>query len=246
MALQSDIEWTESTWNPVTGCTPISDGCQNCYALRMAKRLHAMGNKRYLNGFNLTLHPDLIESPLKWKKPRLIFVNSMSDLFHEAVPLDFIRDIFDTMKAARQHTFQILTKRSSRLAEVALELSWPDNVWMGVTIEAGKYSYRADNLRKVPAAVKFLSIEPMIAPVYNLDLSLIDWVIVGGESGPKSREIEKEWVAFLRDQCLSESVPFFFKQWGGTNKKKTGRNLDGKTWSQYPKSYYEKSSSICV
>ncbi|MEA3548592.1 MAG: phage Gp37/Gp68 family protein [Thermodesulfobacteriota bacterium] len=237
MASQSKIEWTETTWNPVTGCTPISEGCLNCYALRLAKRLKAMGNKRYRNGFKLTLHPDLIGVPLRWVKPRLVFVNSMSDLFHEDIPLEFIQKIFFTMKQAKQHSFQILTKRSTRLTEIAHLLPWPDNIWMGVTIESGKYAYRADNLRKTPAAVRFLSVEPMIGPVKDLKLSEIDWVIVGGESGPKARKVEEVWVKSVRDQCVSEDVPFFFKQWGGTNKKKAGRELEGKIWNQYPKSY---------
>lgn len=237
MALHSSIEWTETTWNPVTGCTPISDGCRNCYAARLAKRLKAMGNDRYRNGFQLTLHHDLIDIPLHWIKPRLVFVNSMSDLFHEDIPVEFIQKIFSTMKQGKQHTFQILTKRSTRLMEIAPKLTWPDNVWMGVTIESGKYAYRANNLRKTPAAVRFISVEPMVGPANNVDFSKIDWVIVGGESGPKSRKVEESWVKAIRDECVFSSVPFFFKQWGGTNKKKAGRLLEGKTWDQYPRLY---------
>ena len=234
MAQNSSIEWTEATWNPVTGCTYISDGCENCYARRMAKRLHAMGNKRYLNGFDVTLHDDLLAMPLKWRTPKIIFVNSMSDLFHEQIPLEFISRVFDTIRKAKQHTFQALTKRAERLEAVSNKIDWPDNLWMGVTVESGKYVHRIDRLRNVPAAVKFLSVEPMIGPVGKIDLSGIDWVIVGGESGPKAREMKKEWVDQVKDQCIEKEVPFFFKQWGGTNKKKAGRLLDGQTWDQFP------------
>jgi len=200
----------------------------------MAKRLKAMRNKRYVNGFEVTLHHDLIKLPLQWKKPRLIFVNSMSDLFHDKVPIEFIAQLFDSMRMAKQHTFQVLTKRGERLAELAPLLDWPENVWMGVTVESGKYTHRVDCLRLVPAAVRFLSVEPMIGPVENLNLDKIDWVIIGGESGPRARLMKKDWVTSLRDQCLQAEVPFFFKQWGGTNKKKTGRVLDGEIWNQYP------------
>ena len=234
MSQNSSIEWTESTWNPVTGCTPLSDGCINCYALRMAKRLKAMGNSRYSNGFSVTLHHDLIDLPLKWKKPRKVFVNSMSDLFHKKVPEKFIQQIFNTMSRSQQHTFQILTKRAERLAAIASKINWPNNVWMGVTVESGEYTHRIDLLRNISAAVKFLSIEPMIGPVENLDLNGIQWVIVGGESGPGSRTMKQEWVESIRDQCLQVDVPFFFKQWGGTNKKKAGRLINGEEWSQYP------------
>lgn len=237
MATKTTIEWTETTWNPVTGCSKISDGCQNCYAERMAKRLHAMGMKRYRNGFQVTLHPDLIELPMHWKKPRLVFVNSMSDLFHEEVPLSFIKDVFDTMEQTPQHIYQILTKRSSRLVAVAEELHWPMNVWMGVTVESAKYIDRIADLQKVPATIRFLSIEPMIGPISNLPLSNINWVIVGGESGPHSRPIEADWVRDIRDQCLERNVPFFFKQWGGTNKKAAGRELDHQIWEQMPFGY---------
>lgn len=234
MAQNTKIEWTEHTWNPVTGCTPISEGCRNCYAARMAKRLQAMGVKRYANGFKLTIHPDLIETPLSWKKPRQIFVNSMSDLFHEEVPLDFIKGIFSSMQRAKQHIFQILTKRSQRLFEVGKELPWPNNVWMGVTVESGQYTNRINHLKDIPAAVRFLSVEPMIGPVDNLELAGIDWLIVGGESGPRARPIEQDWVRSLRNQCVSAEVPFFFKQWGGVRKKQNGRLLDGRIWGQYP------------
>lgn len=234
MAGNSSIEWTESTWNPVTGCSPISDGCKHCYALKMANRLKAMGNSRYVNGFNVTLHPDLISIPFSWKKPRKIFVNSMSDLFHENIPLSFIKSVFSTITRADQHVFQILTKRAERLADIASQIKIPSNAWIGVTVESGNYLNRIDCLRSVLAAVRFLSVEPMIGPLGTIDLAGIDWVIVGGESGPGARPIEKEWVEDVRDQCLASNVPFFFKQWGGFNKKKAGRLLDGREWSQYP------------
>jgi protein gp37 len=228
------IEWTDVTWNPMTGCTPISDGCKNCYALKMANRLKAMGQKRYTNGFKVSLHPDLLEEPLKWRKPRMVFVNSMGDMFHEEIPLEYIQRVFRTMKEADRHIFQVLTKRSSRMLELAPYLPWPDNVWLGVTIESAKYSYRADNLRKTASKIKFLSIEPMIGPVDELSLTGIDWVIVGGESGPQARAIEQEWTLAVRDNCVSKNIPFFFKQWGGRNKKKSGRLLEGKVWNQFP------------
>jgi len=234
MSSKSDIEWTEATWNPVTGCSPFSDGCKHCYALRMAKRLQAMGNKRYVNGFNVTLHHDLISLPLTWNKPRLIFVNSMSDLFHEQIPFDFIKRIFLTMERTSHHTYQVLTKRAERLAELAKMLDWPDNVWAGVTIESGKYTYRADLLRSVPAAVRFLSVEPMVGEIESINLSGIDWVITGGESGPGARPMLKDWARSMRDQCITSKVPFFFKQWGGVHKKKSGKMLDGKLWEEYP------------
>jgi protein gp37 len=230
----SKIEWTEVTWNPVVGCTKISDGCMNCYAARLAKRLKAMGNIRYKNGFAVTLHHDLLGVPLKWKKPRTIFVNSMSDLFHEKVPVSFIKAAFKTMEAAHWHTFQILTKRSKRLVELAPKLPWPSNVWIGVTVESQKYTSRIADLRQVPAAVRYLSIEPLLTAIPKLPLKGIDWVIVGGESGPESRVMEAEWVRSIRDQCQKAEVPFFFKQWGGINKKKTGKVLDGRIWQNYP------------
>lgn len=230
----STIEWTESTWNPVTGCTKISEGCANCYAERMAKRLHAMGQANYANGFNVTIHPQALDKPLKWKKPQMIFVNSMSDLFHDDVPLEFIQQIFDVMTHASWHTFQILTKRGERLANLAPLLTWPENVWMGVTVESAACTGRIDDLRSVSAAIRFLSLEPLLGPLPNLNLEGIDWVIGGGESGPGSRPMAEAWATDLRDQCLRASVPFFFKQWGGKNKKKAGRILDGQTWDQMP------------
>ncbi|MDK9709012.1 MAG: phage Gp37/Gp68 family protein [Desulforhopalus sp.] len=218
----------------MTGCTPISDGCKNCYASKMARRLQAMGQKRYQNGFQVTLHPDLLDEPMKWKKPRMVFVNSMGDMFHEKIPLEYIQHVFQTMVRAERHIFQVLTKRSSRMIELAQHLPWPKNVWLGVTIESAKYCYRADNLRKSSAKIKFLSIEPMIGPFTELSLVDIDWVIVGGESGPQARAIEKEWPLAVRDKCVNSNVPFFFKQWGGRNKKKAGRLLEGQVWDQFP------------
>lgn len=234
MVAKSSIEWTESTWNPITGCTKISPGCTNCYAERMAKRLKAMGQPNYVNGFNITMHNHLVDTPLHWKKPHTIFVNSMSDLFHEKVPEDFILGIFNVMNKAYWHRFQILTKRSYRLKKLSNKLSWTENIWMGVTVECADYKYRIDDLRHTGANIKFLSIEPLIAPVGDLDLENIDWVIAGGESGPKSRPIDIEWVREIRDQCKERKTPFFFKQWGGTRKKKNGRILDGKIWDEIP------------
>lgn len=230
----SKIEWTDSSWNPITGCTKISPGCQNCYAERMAKRLKAMGNPNYKNGFTLAIHENSLELPLSWKTPQYIFVNSMSDLFHKDVPIDFIHKIFTVMRQASWHTFQILTKRSERLRELDNQIEWSPNIWMGVSIETQDYVYRINDLRSSNAEVKFISFEPLLGPITNLDLHGIDWVIVGGESGPKSRKIEKAWVLQIRDFCFSQNVPFFFKQWGGTNKKKTGRLLEGRTWDEIP------------
>ncbi len=231
---KTKIEWTDTTWNPMTGCTPISDGCKNCYAIKMARRLKAMGNHRYRNGFAVTLHPDLIDAPLKWKKSRMVFVNSMGDMFHEDIPFEYIQRVFKTMGEAKQHVFQVLTKRSSRMLELAPHLPWSENIWLGVTVESGKYLHRTDNLKGTPAKVKFLSVEPMIGPVDGLNLKGIDWVIVGGESGHHARVIEKDWAIEVRDNCTSSSVPFFFKQWGGPNKRKTGKLLEGKVWDQFP------------
>jgi protein gp37 len=230
----SKIEWTETTWNPVTGCTKVSEGCMHCYAERMARRLHAMGNHRYKNGFRVTLHHDLVETPLVWKKPRLIFVNSMADLFHKDVPLSFIKKVFKTMGRADQHVFQIVTKRSELLAELAPKLPWPSNVWMGVTVESDRRLYRIADLQRVPAAVKFLSMEPLLSDFPTLPLEGIDWVIVGGESGPGSRAIRKEWIYSIREHCARSGAAFFFKQWGGTNKKQSGRLLDGRVWDEMP------------
>ena len=234
MADKSAIEWTEATWNPTTGCTKISLGCKNCYAERLALRLQAMGNPKYANGFQLTLHEDALEIPLRWKKPRKIFVNSMSDLFHEEIPLDFIQRVFQTMQQAHWHIFQILTKRAERMAQLAPQLPWPPNVWMGVTVEEQRYTRRIDLLRTVPAAVRFLSLEPLLGPLPNLNLNGIHWVIVGGESGPGARPMKPEWVTDIRDQCQAAGVAFFFKQWGGVHKKRAGRLLEGRTWDDIP------------
>ncbi len=231
---KSSIEWTESTWNPLTGCTKVSPGCKFCYAERMAARLKAMGNANYANGFRLTLQPHMLEKPLEWKKPQVIFVNSMSDLFHKDVPVEYILSVFDVMRRAHWHRFQVLTKRADVLEEVSPLIDWPDNVWMGVSVESQAYTFRVDHLRRTGAFMKFLSLEPLIAPINDLDLTGIDWVIIGGESGPGCRPMEKDWVISLRDQCLREKVPFFFKQWGGVNKKRTGRDLDGRTWDEMP------------
>ncbi len=235
MGRVSAIEWTEATWNPVTGCTKISPGCAHCYAERMAKRLKAMGVERYRNGFDITLHPDILSLPLKWRAPRIIFVNSMSDLFHELVPVEYIERAFAVMCQARQHTFQILTKRATRLSELASHLPWPSNIWMGVSVESPSYSWRIAHLRSVPAAVRFLSLEPLLALIPNLPLAGIDWVIVGGESGPGCRRIAPELVSDIRAQCAAARVPFFFKQWGGTRKASTGRTLDGRVWNEMPR-----------
>jgi protein gp37 len=234
MALSSPIEWTESTWNPVTGCTKISPGCKNCYAKRMAERLRLMGQPNYVNGFDLTLQPQALELPLRWKKPQRIFVNSMSDLFHQDVPFDFIQDVFDVMRRASWHQFQVLTKRAERLEQLSSSLQWESNIWMGVSIENAQYTPRIDCLRRTKAATKFLSIEPLIGPVGKINLSGIHWVIAGGESGPGAREMKREWVIDIRRQCKAGGVAFFFKQWGGVNKKRTGRMLDGRTYDEMP------------
>ena len=235
MATKSSIEWTESTWNPLTGCTKISPGCKHCYAERMALRLQAMGQPNYKNGFKLTLHEHALELPLSWKKPQMIFVNSMSDLFHQDVPLEFILRVFDVMRQASWHTFQVLTKRSKRLLELDQNINWPGNVWMGVSVESETYTFRIDHLRQTRACTKFLSLEPLLGPLPNLDLRGINWVIVGGESGPGARPIEEEWVIDIKNQCRKVHVPFFFKQWGGFNKKRAGRTLQGRTWDEMPK-----------
>ena len=234
MAQNSKIEWTGSTWNPVTGCTKLSTGCKNCYAERIALRLKAAGLQNYVNGFRVTLHPHTLKIPLHWKQPRTIFVNSMSDLFHRDVPFDFISKIFDIMCQAHHHRFQVLTKRSHRLLQLSPKLSWPPNVWMGVTVENADYTFRIGHLRQTDAAIKFVSFEPLLSPIPHLDLRDIDWVIVGGESGPGARPMRPEWAIDIRDQCLAADVPFFFKQWGGVNKKKNGRKLEGRTWDQMP------------
>ncbi|MCY4459586.1 MAG: phage Gp37/Gp68 family protein [Albidovulum sp.] len=248
MANSSSIEWTESTWNPVVGCTVISPGCTNCYAMRLARRLEAMGQPKYagttrMSGgrpkWNGVVRTDQasVNLPVNWKAGRMIFVNSMSDLFHEAVPLAFIRQVFATMKKTPQHTYQILTKRSARLEELSGALEWPRNVWMGVSVENTDYQFRIDHLRRTGAAIKFLSLEPLLGPLNDLDLERIEWVIAGGESGPGARPINPDWVRTIRDQCDNAGIAFHFKQWGGPSKKKTGRTLDGRTWDEFPISH---------
>jgi len=246
---KTTIDWTELSWNPVTGCTKKSPGCKHCYAEKQAKWLKGMNNKRYKNGFELTLHHDLIKEPLKTKKGKEIFVCSMSDLFHEKVPDSFIKKVFQTMHLAAQHKFFVLTKRSERLYSMEMrgDLDWRGNIWMGVTVENTDYLYRIDHLRETDAAVKFLSIEPLLAPIPDIDLSGIDWVIVGGESGPGARPMKEEWVIDIRDQCINAGVPFFFKQWGGKNKKKKGCLLEGKIWKQVPTIKSKKADLLlCV
>lgn len=234
MAQKSEIEWTQATWNPVTGCDKVSAGCKNCYAERMAGRLQLMGQRNYRRGFELTLQPHMLERPLVWKTPQTIFVNSMSDLFHKEIPDSYIHSVFDVMRQASWHRFQVLTKRSERLRQITRSIEWPDNVWMGVSVESERHVDRIDDLRQTGAAVKFLSLEPLLGPLPKLNLSDIDWVIVGGESGPGARSIDPDWVLDLRNQCQQADVPFFFKQWGGVNKKRTGRLLDGRTWDELP------------
>ena len=234
MGLNSAIEWTEATWNPVTGCTKTNAGCEHCYAERMALRLKGMGQANYARGFKVTLHPRSLRLPLGWKKPRMIFVNSMSDLFHADVPLEFIQKVFDVMRRADWHTYQVLTKRSERLLELDPVLSWLPHIWMGVTVESADYTYRMEHLRRTRAAVKFLSLEPLLGPIPDLDLTGIHWVVVGGESGPGARPMDPMWVTDIRDQCFKAKVPFFFKQWGGVNKKKAGRLFEGRTWDEMP------------
>lgn len=234
MALGSNIEWTEATWNPVTGCDKVSRGCKNCYAERMAERLRAMGQPNYRNGFDLTLQPQMLEHPLQWKKPQTIFVNSMSDLFHKEVPFVYIKRVFSVMRRAYWHRFQVLTKRAERLRELNARIVWSPNVWMGVSVEDADFIDRIDLLRQTNAPVKFLSLEPLLGPLPRLNLQDIDWVIVGGESGPGARSMDPAWVIDIRDQCESARVPFFFKQWGGTNKKKSGRLLQGRLWNAMP------------
>ncbi len=234
MATNSAIEWTEATWNPVTGCSKVSPGCQHCYAETLARRLKAMGQPNYRNGFRVTLQEHMLELPLKWRRPRTVFVNSMSDLFHADVPASYILRVFEIMNRASWHQFQVLTKRSERLADLSSGLPWAPNIWMGVSVENAKVMPRIDHLRASGAAVKFLSLEPLLGPLPRLDLDGIDWVIVGGESGPGAREMKPEWVTDIRDQCGVAGVAFFFKQWGGVNKKKTGRELDGRTYDDLP------------
>lgn len=234
MSAKSPIEWTEATWNPVTGCNKISTGCKNCYAEQLSRRLKAMGQKNYVNGFKLTLQPHMLELPLKWKKPQTIFVNSMSDLFHKGVPTDYIQQVFDVMNKAHWHRFQVLTKRAERVAELSDALNWSDNIWMGVSVENKNFVHRIDYLRNTKARIKFLSLEPLLSPLKNLNLENIDWVIVGGESGFKARPIKEDWVIDIKNQCDEAKTAFFFKQWGGKNKKKTGRLLQEKTYDAMP------------
>jgi len=235
VADKSAIEWTEATWNPVTGCTKISPGCKYCYAERLAERLQNMGNPRYRNGFALTVHTDQIDLPLRWSTPKRIFVNSMSDLFHEDIPEDFIQSVFQVMNRAHWHNFQVLTKRAERLALVAPTLHWTPNIWQGVSVESETYLWRMDYLRQVPASIRFVSIEPLLSRIPNLRLHGIDWVIVGGESGPSHRPPVPDWIREIRDLCSEANVAFFFKQWGGRTSKSGGNVLDGRTWFQYPK-----------
>lgn len=230
----SKIEWTEVTWNPITGCSKISDGCINCYAAAFAKRLKAMGNIRYKNGFQPTVHEDLIDLPFQWKTPKRVFVNSMSDIFHEQIPDKYILQIFETMNQCQQHEFQVLTKRPERLSSLNDKIVWTDNIWMGVTIESDKYLNRADMLRNCGARIKFISAEPLLSRLNNLNLTDIDWLIVGGESGPHCRPIKKEWVEELLDLAKDNNTAFFFKQWGGFNKKKNGKLINGKIYQDYP------------
>jgi protein gp37 len=231
---KSRIEWTESTWNPITGCSKISPGCKNCYAERMARRLHAMRQANYRNGFKLTMHPHTVSLPLSWKKPQMIFVNSMSDLFHAQAPKDFIMEIFGTMNKACWHMYQILTKRAEQLTKLDSMLRWANNIWMGVTVESADYVYRIDRLRESRSLNKFISFEPLLGSVGNLNLKGIDWVIAGGESGPGARPVQKEWITEIRDQCIEAGIPFFFKQWGGVRKKQNGKILDGRIWNEFP------------
>jgi len=235
MAQDSSIEWTDATWNPVTGCTKISPGCKFCYAERMAKRLQAMGQPRYRDGFKVTLHDDLIDLPLRWRSPRMIFVNSMSDLFHTDIPDSFVVRCFETMLLASQHTFQVLTKRPERAARLATRLPWPENIWLGTSVENQDYVWRIHELKRVPAAIRFLSVEPLVSPIPRLPLHDIHWVIVGGESGPGARPMKLQWVTAIRDRCVYYGVPFFFKQWGGVHKSRTGRLLEGRTWDELPR-----------
>ena len=243
MGDRSAIEWTEATWNPTTGCDRVSPGCDNCYAMTLSRRLKAMGSPKYQRdgdartsgpGFGLTLHSDSLDVPRHWASPRLIFVNSMSDLFHESVPIEFVADVLDVIRETPQHTYQVLTKRSKRLMKIAPRLDWPRNLWMGVSVETKRYAFRIDHLREVPAAVRFISAEPLLGPLGALDLSGIHWVIAGGESGPNARPVEHEWITELRDECTTASVAFFFKQWGGRTPKAGGRELDGEYWDELP------------
>ena len=239
MSINSSIEWTNSTWNPTSGCTKLSPGCHNCYAERMSKRLKAMGNVDYSNGFNLTTHKEKLDLPYKWRKSKTIFVNSMSDLFHENVPDDFISDTFKVMYNTNWHRYQILTKRSKRLLLLSNRINWSKNIWMGVSIENKEYLHRIDDLKQTDAFVKFISFEPLLGPIGKINLKGLDWIIVGGESGPGARIIKEAWVVELRDQCIESGISFFFKQWSGINKKKSGRLLQGRYWNEFPKKSYK-------
>ncbi|MDF1552459.1 MAG: phage Gp37/Gp68 family protein [Deferrisomatales bacterium] len=232
--MSTKIEWTQETWNPVTGCTKVSPGCKHCYAARMAPRLQAMGQEKYADGFAVRCHEKELERPGRWRNPRSVFVNSMGDLFHEEVPEAFIQRVFEAMRATPRHTFQVLTKRAERLAEMSPQITWPANVWMGVSVEDANCTDRIEHLLTTEASVKFLSVEPLLGPIPELPVAGIDWVIVGGESGPGARPMDPAWVSQLRDRCVRAGVPFFFKQWGGVNKKKSGRLLDGRTWDEVP------------
>jgi protein gp37 len=243
MADRSAIEWTEATWNPVTGCDRVSAGCDHCYAMTLAKRLKAMGSMKYQNdgdprtsgpGFGVTIHPQSLDEPYRWRQPRVVFVNSMSDLFHARVPMDFISDVFDVCRDTPHHTYQILTKRSLRLRRIAEKLDWPTNVWMGVSVENADALTRVDHLREVPAAVRFLSCEPLIGSLQGIMLDGIHWVIAGGESGPNYRPMDINWAREIRDACQAADVAFFFKQWGGRTPKALGRELDGQVWDEMP------------
>ena len=234
MSKNSLIEWTEATWNPVTGCSKISLGCKFCYAERFAKRLQQMGNKRYKSGFKITLHHDLIEQPKRWQKPSIVFVNSMSDLFHKQIPTDFILSIFETMNNCYWHQFQILTKRSQRLTEIASLVKWTPNIWAGVTVESQAYTSRIVDLQKIPAKIKFISFEPLLGPIKEISLNSIQWVIAGGESGPNARSMKPEWVEEILEKCEKNNIPFFFKQWGGIQKWKNGRKFNGKIYDNMP------------
>jgi protein gp37 len=241
MGQGTGIEWTEATWNPITGCTKISPGCTHCYAERLALRLQAMGQRNYANGFELTLQPQTLELPLKWRRGQMIFVNSMSDLFHKDVPVAYIQRVFDVMRRANWHHYQVLTKRSERLLELDALLKWEPHIWMGVSVESQHYAFRIDHLRQTHAHMRFLSLEPLLGPLQELDLTGIGWVIVGGESGPGARPMNPRWVIDIRDQCVQAGVPFFFKQWGGVFKKRKGRLLEGRTWDQTPISQRRRS-----
>jgi len=234
MSDRSAIEWTEATWNPVTGCSKVSPACAHCYAETFAERWRGVPGHPYEQGFDLRLWPSRLGVPLQWKRPRRIFVNSMSDLFHEDIPFEYIERVFDTMVRADHHVFQVLTKRHERMVELAGRLPWPEHIWMGVTIENRRFVHRADYLRAVPAAIRFISAEPLLGPLEGLDLADIDWVISGGESGPKHRPVRVEWLRDLRDRCEDEGVASFFKQWGGSRPKSGGRELDGRTWDEMP------------